>query len=212
MKFIKLVISVAMLLSLVGCGNGSDKPVQTDQPTPTEESKGIEVDEGLINVKVTLPASFFEMMEEEVTQDSLDEEFADSMIKSVTLNEDGSVTYVMNKLVYNELLKEMANSFEESLQELVDDEAYTFTKIEHDAKFREFTVTCDATELGFQDMFTVILFFMMSGYYNGFAGTLDGLVVKVTFVDLEGNVLEEWSSEQLEGETVEEVTDEISSN
>lgn len=212
MKIIKLLISMAMVLSLVGCGNGEDAPVQTSKPLETADGERFEVDEGLINVKVTLPASFFEMMEEEVTQEELDEEMVGSKMLSATLNEDGSVTYVMNKLVYKELLKEMANSFEESLQELVDDETYTFNKIEHDDKFREFTVICDAAELGFQDVFSVLLFFMMSGYYNGFAGTLDGLVVKVTFVDLEGNVLEDWSSEQLEGETVEEVTDEISSN
>ena len=56
-KGFKALLSVLMILSLGACGQKED----TAKPEETKET--VEVDEGLLNVTVTLPASFFEMME-----------------------------------------------------------------------------------------------------------------------------------------------------
>ena len=78
MKLIKVLLCILMMLNLVGCsGNKSSD----DKKSGNEASEGIQVSTGddsariyntVTNVKVTLPASLFEYVDEEISQDDLD--------------------------------------------------------------------------------------------------------------------------------------------
>lgn len=83
----------------------------------TEESGGIEVDEGLLTVDITFPESFVSMGETEMTQETVDASAAEQGYLGGKLNDDGSVTYTMTKLKQRELLDQMKSDFDDSIQE-----------------------------------------------------------------------------------------------
>ena len=70
-KFISLVLSTTMCLSLMACGGNSDDSQQTEMENTEsqEETQTVEVDEGIFDVEITVPADF---LEEGTTQDDLD--------------------------------------------------------------------------------------------------------------------------------------------
>lgn len=87
-------MSIIICLSLAGCGGSSNDAQQnTEGDSENEETQSIEVDEGLLNVEIIVPADF---LEEGTTQEALDETAKEEGIKSITLNDDGSATYIMS--------------------------------------------------------------------------------------------------------------------
>lgn len=56
-KIVSILIALALTLSLVACGGGGESQ---NSPNGKENTAGVQVDEGLLNVEVTLAASFFE--------------------------------------------------------------------------------------------------------------------------------------------------------
>ena len=76
----------------------------------------VEVDSGLFNVTITVPATF---VEEGATQESLDATAKEEGYKSITLNEDGSATYVMTKAKHKEMMDELRQQVNDSLEEMI---------------------------------------------------------------------------------------------
>ena len=66
-KLVSLLLTLALMVSLVACGGGSETQSggNATSEKETENSAGVQVDEGLLNVDVTLAASFFEDQTEE---------------------------------------------------------------------------------------------------------------------------------------------------
>ena len=96
--------------ALVACGGGSETQSggNATSEKETENSAGVQVDEGLLNVDVTLAASFFEdQTEEEIKAEAKENGYSDCKI-----NDDGSVTYTMSKKKHAEMLDEMKTSFD----------------------------------------------------------------------------------------------------
>jgi hypothetical protein len=113
----KIVILLASSLVLTGCAQGASDPVATESDVPDQ----IQVDESLLTVEITVPASFLSMGGEEFTQAKVDEAVATEGYLSGKLNKDGSVVYTMSKLKHNELIQEAKDGFDESIKEsLVD--------------------------------------------------------------------------------------------
>lgn len=112
MKLIKTTAALASILFLAGCaapGNlGANAGTSSDQ---------IEVDEGLLTVDITLPASLMNMSGEKMTQKKVDELVADGGYISGKLNTDGSVTYTMTKLKQAEMLASTKKSFDDSIKQ-----------------------------------------------------------------------------------------------
>ena len=108
-RLLAAILVLAMVLSLCACGEQKTTS-QNEQPpaesmadtTDSSESTAIEVDEGLLNVEVTLPASFFEDESEEEIKAAAEE----NGFSKCTINEDGSVTYKMTKAKHKEMLAE----------------------------------------------------------------------------------------------------------
>ena len=93
MRRILLITLCTVLCLSTGCTKKKDDGGDTPSPSASSESQSVQVDENLLTVEITVPKEF---VEEGTTQETLDASLADG-IQSATLNEDGSVTYVMTK-------------------------------------------------------------------------------------------------------------------
>lgn len=213
MKLIKVLLCILMMLNLVGCsGNKSSD----DKKSGNEASEGIQVSTGddsariyntVTNVKATLPASLFEYADEEISQDDLDKAAFENGFISATLNEDGSVTYVMSKDKYNAYVAELAMSIDKGLEELCNTENSTIVDIKHNADFTDYTITLDADVVGFTESFVSLAIVLYSAFYYGFTGKDMTSGVHFTYVNKNGDILDEFSTDELETNPVEEVTE-----
>ena len=213
MKLIKILLCIFMVLNLVGCsGNKSSDDTQSSN----ESNEGIKVSTGenstrvyntVTNVKVTLPASLFEYADTEVTQEDLDNAAFENGFISATLNEDGSVTYVMSKDKYNAYVAELTMSIDKGLEELCNTENSTIVDIKHNADFTDYTITLDADVVGFTESFVSLAIVLYSAFYYGFTGKDMTSGVHFTYVNKSGDILDEFSTDELETNPVEEVTE-----
>lgn len=208
-KFCVLLLSTILLLTACsGNNSGASSSDPAGQPTSvseetsqsseessnassaesqsTEESKAdiaavdsIEVDEGLFDVTLTIPKDYVG----ESTQVDLDKTCEENGFKSITLNEDGSATYVMTKKQHAALMEDYRTQINNSLTELVGSEDYpNFTNIEANDAFTEFTVTTKSTELDMNESLSVMIFYISGGMYNVFSGN-EADNISVTFIN-----------------------------
>jgi PBP1b-binding outer membrane lipoprotein LpoB len=128
----KILTVLAALILLTAC---SSEVASKKESAKKDES--VEVDKKLFNVEVTLPASMFE-------NESLETIKADAKengIKDVTQNEDGSITYKMSKSTHKKMLKDIADSIDETIEETKTSEDFVSIKdIKHNDSFSEFTM------------------------------------------------------------------------
>lgn len=175
------VISVLLCASLVACGTpapASSTPSSSsvavssasdpDSTLSDLDSLGdIEVDKNLFDVEITVPADFVG----ETTQEELDAKAKESDIHSITLNEDGSATYVMSKAQHKKVLEELSASINETLAEMSTSGDFpTITNVSANDDFTNFTVTVSADELGLAESMSVIGLYMYGGLYGIFSG------------------------------------------
>lgn len=201
----KLIALTLALLMLAGCGSAAapdpttapeiTEAPQAETPEPTQEAtenNGVEVEKNLFSVELTIPASLIG----ETTQEDLDAAAAETDgIKSITLNEDGSATYVMTKAAHKKMVDDMAASARSYLDELADSEDNSITSIVANDDYSEFDVTLSKEEVGFVDGFTAIGLYMAGGLYNAFAGTdVDDIVVR--FYNPAGELISESDSSE----------------
>lgn len=133
----KFTLFLSMFL-LVSCSADKEKEKNTTDNKQTEE-QNIDVDKGLLNVEITLPASMFEG--EDIN--SVITEAEKEGIK-VTKNDDGSLTYKMSKAKHKEMMKEIEVTLKESIQEMKESEDYTSIQdITHNKSFSEFILVVD---------------------------------------------------------------------
>lgn len=175
------VVSVLLCASLVACGTpapASSTPSSSsvaassasdpDSTLSDLDSLGdIEVDKNLFDVEITVPADFVG----ETTQEELDAKAKESDIHSITLNEDGSATYVMSKSQHKKVLEELSASINETLAEMSTSGDFpTITNVSANDDFTNFTVTVSADELGLAESMSVIGLYMYGGLYGIFSG------------------------------------------
>ena len=204
-KLITIILMIGVLLTFAACGAKETKASATDtseeviQEKATEDaaenSGGLEVDRGLFNVTITIPAEF---LDEGKTQADYDAEAKENGFKSATLNEDGSVTYVMTRAQHEEMMEETRTAIEESLAGMSNNEDFpNFTSIDTNADYTEFTVHCTSEELSFTESFSVLGFYMIGGMYNAFNGTPADNIKVVFMNDATGAVISESNSADL---------------
>lgn len=211
-KLIIMIMALSLSIVTASCGEkesdvsneqSSQKIEEEPEKEPDEESKegnedleslgDIDVDEGVFDVELTMPADLVG----ETTQEELDKDAAEYGYK-VTLNDDGSATYTMTKSQHRKILEDMKESFNQELNKMIGSEDYpNFTKIEVNDNFTEFTVTTKSTELDLNESFSTIAFYMYGGMYNVFSGD-DVDNVSVTFVNSDsGEVIETANSSDM---------------
>lgn len=137
-----LFILIATLFVFAACSSDETETVtEGSEDLTTEESEeSIEVDKGLLNVEVTLPASLFE----EDNLDQITEEAKESGVKEVIQNDDGSITYKMSKSTHSEMMKEMEEEINAYMEDIVSGEDYTsISDVTSNKSFSEFTMSVD---------------------------------------------------------------------
>ena len=167
MKKLLIAFSATALL-LAACGGENEEPTEKEKETEENAGESLDVDKGLFNVDVTLPASFFE----DSTEEEIIAEAKEQGIKEAVVNEDGSVTYTMSKSKHEEMMKEMEDSVVSTIDEIVNSGDYTSIKeISYNKDFTEFDVKVNRQqyEEGF-DGFAIIGLVMVSTYYSAFEG------------------------------------------
>lgn len=205
-RILAFLMSTVLLLSLTACGSNHPAQDNGNQTNDMEESNssgenngennsgGIEVDEGLLSVEVTIPAEF---LDEGTTQESLNQLAAESGYGSVVLNEDGSATYTMTKEQHEKLMAEIRSGIEEAMDEMFDSEEFpAITNVSANANYTEFTVELNSDEVGLTESFAVLGFYMLGGMYNAFNGT-PADDITVLYVNADGDVIEEAHSSEL---------------
>lgn len=140
---------------------------ETTEPEPIAPI--VDVDKTLFNVELTIPADY---IEEDVTQESLDADAAESNFKSATLNADGSVTYIMSKDQHSKMMDEMKANIDASLAEYIGSEdTPTITAIEPNDDYTDFKVTLSTDTVGLSESFSALAFMIFGAMYNVFNGT-----------------------------------------
>ena len=175
----RLLALTLALLMLTGCGaspdsvpdsqgDGSESVSENANGTADNSSDGIDVDKGLLEVEFTVPAEFFD---EGTTQESLDEAVNEEGFKSATLNDEGSVSYVMTRAKHAEMMDDIREEIDSSLAEMVGSEEYpTITKIEPNSTYTEFKVYLSTEEVGLAESFSALALYVFGGMYNAFNG------------------------------------------
>ena len=177
-------VACALALCLTACGGGaaSSTAAGSDATASTSASEnGLNVEKNLFSVTLTYPAS---MVDEGTTQDSLNNEISSiDGIKSATLNEDGSVTYVMTKAYHKQIVDDMAQTIDESMAEMVGSEDYpNFTKVEANEDYTVFTVTTTSKSLSLNESLSLLQFYTEGAFYNMVSGN-DADSIHVDFVN-----------------------------
>lgn len=213
-KLLAAALAATLALNLCACSSsGQAEPSPAPAASESQASAGestseasdgmedleslgdIEVDKNLFDVVITMPADLVG----ETTQEELDRQAAESGVHSITLNEDGSATYVMSKEQHKKLLEDTRQSIRTSLDEMVGSEDYpNITSIEANDDFTSFTVTTTSTEVSFTEAFSVIGLYMYGGIYGIFSGeTPDNIHVDFVNADT-GEIMESSDSKDME--------------
>lgn len=204
-KILALMLSLSLLFVITGCSSDNTPESQSPSVQPEQASEdvnsfedldGLDVEQDLFDVEITIPESF---LDEGITQEDLDAEVKESGFQSATLNEDGSVTYVMTKAQHKEMMSGIKEAIDQSLQDMIDPETYpTFVEVTANDDYSQFTVKTTSSELGLTESFSVLSFYIYGGMYHAFNGTqVDDITVSFVNADT-GEIIEESHSSDAE--------------
>lgn len=174
--------ALIVIIALSGCGkpavineappsvNAAANPVGQAGIQKSEEPKGksIEVDKGLLSVDVKLPASFFKgaNIDEVISKAKADG------VSEVIKNDDGSLTYKMNKATYANMMKKVEEAAISTFEGVKNNkDLKSFKDAAHNKTFSEYTITVDqqAYKNSF-DGFAILGLYISSAYYQLFSG------------------------------------------
>ena len=184
----KIIYLLMFVIMLTGCGSAnsensaSSEKRETTAKTESEEIKEIEsenideseveeagkieVDDGLLTVEIEIPKN----MAGDMTQEAADALAEEKGFLSVTLNDDGSITYKMTKKRHKELLSEMKNELTD-FSDYIGTEGYeNVTDISVNDDLTEFVVSTRSKELNTDESFLSMYLFVEGGMYSVFSG------------------------------------------
>ncbi len=187
-RLVALTAAAALALSLAACGSApstADTPVETPAQTaaPTTEpdislqeaadaistAEQIEVEDNLFDVALTLPADYAS----DITEEEIAQQVADGKVHTGTLNDDGSVTYTMNKAQHAALLESVAAQLRSTLDDMIGSTDYpNLTAIETNDDFTDFTVytTTQPGAVGLSDEMSVLIYYTCGKMYGIVSG------------------------------------------
>lgn len=159
--------------------SGDKKDVTDNATEKTSEEGPLKVDKGLLNVEVTIPASFFEGQD----IDTVISEAKNDGVKEVVMNEDGSLTYKMSKSEHKEMMKELEVGMLEAIEEIKTSGDFSSIKdVTYNKSFSEYTLLVNKEE--FENSLDTIASFGLAitgMYYQLFSG-VDSEKYKVTVI------------------------------
>ncbi|MBQ6364671.1 MAG: hypothetical protein IJH81_05815 [Lachnospiraceae bacterium] len=167
-----------------------------DAAKDMEALSNISVDKQLLNVTLTIPKEYVG----ETTQEELDLTVKEKGYKSATLNEDGSVTYVITKAQHKELMEDVKNTINQALSEMAGSEnCPNVTSVTANEDYTSFTITTKNAEPDVNESFAALAMYMYGGMYAIFNGE-DAENIHVDFVNADtGEVISSADSKNLGG-------------
>ena len=140
------------------------------------------------------------MYESVTSQEEADEIAKKNGYESASLDEDGSLTIVMEEDIYQEMISAFLDSVQKGVKEIIGDESVSSVKkIEYNEDLSVFTVTVDADEVGIIERQAAEELVMYGTLYHIYTGnSVDH--IQVDFVSEEsGEVIESADSGSLAG-------------
>ena len=187
-KIISIVLCLVILLSFAACSNSKKDTTEstTDAPETTTEATTKMVDESLIDVEFTLPASFFS--EDDPATEELSDKQKKQGIKKAVVNEAGSVTYTLSKKAFKELKKSMYEEISKQLNAINKDYPCV-KKVEFNKDFSKIDLYVNAEEYeGLMNAFAVYTAGLYGQMYQAYSGTdSDKLSVDVNVINVDTN-------------------------
>lgn len=187
-RLVALTAAAVLALSLAACSTApstADTPAETPAPTaaPTTEpdsslqeaadvistAEQIEVEDGLFDVTLTLPADYAS----DITAEEIAQQVADGKVHTGVLNDDGSVTYTMSKAQHAALLESVAAQLRSTLDDMIGSADYpNLTAIETNDDFTDFTVytTTQPGAVGLSDEMSVLIYYTCGKMYGIVSG------------------------------------------
>jgi len=168
---------------------------ENEEFTEIEAIGDINVEKDLFDVILTIPAEFAESDKTQADYDALAKE---KDYKSITLNEDGSLTYIMTKSQHKELMLEMAEMLRSTLNDMCGSEEYpNFISILVNDNFTKFEIIIKNEELDLVETFSVLSFYFISGTYNTFNGTQNENCNVVFLNEATGKIVDQFNSDNM---------------
>ena len=120
-KVFALALAAAFALSLAACGAPASSAAPASQPAASQSASAapsgaasggdVEVDKGLFDVTITLPASFFTLLDVSgdgsYTAQTFADKATDSRLKDVTVHDDGSLSFSISNADHQAMMDEM---------------------------------------------------------------------------------------------------------
>ncbi|MBQ9530967.1 MAG: hypothetical protein IJR70_02730 [Eubacterium sp.] len=184
-KIVSILLASIIILSFAACSRKADSDNKTTTKATTQVTTQTTtqiVDENLIDVEFTVPASFFN--EDDPATDKLTEDQKERGFKKAKLNEDGSVTYTMSKKAFRELKKTMQTDIADSLDNMKEDYSYV-KKIEYNKDFSD--IKLYVVKKDYENSTNLMAVFqagLLGQMYQAYTGTpIDKLSVDVSVID-----------------------------
>lgn len=186
-----VLIAVALTCVLMGACKSQNEtliPDDNNEPAPIEEETAItdnsvsddEADETPAEedqkVELVIPAKYVGLAQDQEYFDGIREE---KNYESVTLNEDGTVTYVMTKKQHEEMMVDIKKEVDDGLNETFsdDEEMVTYvTNFTHSDDYTKFSITFEKDKMSYIDAFMLSWVIYSGCYYNDYNGTPDNIV------------------------------------
>lgn len=166
-KILFVLLSVVFVLGACA-GNDGDSEEQNQEENDQEQDESIEVDEGLLDVEITIPSSLVEGEDKE----QLIEEAKEEGVSEVEENDNGSLTYKMSKSTHNDMMNGIEDNINQNIDEIKNNEDYTSIKdITANNSFSEFTMVVNQEEFENSfDGFAAVGLAISGLYYQLFDG------------------------------------------
>lgn len=198
MKKIKLLIAGVFLCTSVFLSGCSPKEriasttsgTATDVNSVEESTPNTETDIIEINIPVKMIG--------DLTQEDLNKRCKEKAYKSVTINGDGTVTYLLNKQQHEEMMKDMKEELDAYLVGIVGSEDYpNCTKVTFNDNYTEFEITTRSTELDLAESLSIKSYYRTGEDYNYYNNTpIDNVHVKYINADT-GIVISDTNSKDM---------------
>lgn len=189
-RLIAFVLSASMLLTLTACGGAaSSAAVPASSAAASSQGGTIEVDENLLTVEITIPASFFEMFATDEEPFDANAYAADikeeESIIDAWANGDNSVTFKITKGDHRDMMAEMRKDIENVASVAENFPFVQRVETNEDCTLVKVYVPRTEYETGF-NFFVLINYEMQALLYQAFNGTSENNVV-IEAIDAETN-------------------------
>ena len=144
----------------------------------------VQVENGIMTVSLNVPADLAKNIRQETIDAGIGTQY-----QAAFRNQDGSITYKMTKEQHQAMLEQLAVSFDNSLQEMIDNENYTISNITRNNDFTVFDITLDGAEPSISDSYAAFGLYMYGGLYGVFNGNRPEHVI-INYLDSNGNLID----------------------